>query len=172
MLSYSRSEGLFAGVAESTGQTILYRGRTFKAYRGMGSLGAMEQGSGVQASIDIKPSYGLTDSEITRMLQDGFASAKEDLLARSLREEQVNAQRLLDAVQTALDADRALLNKEEQVVIDQEMATLQKILNEEKDSAILRKAVDHAAKATDEFAQKRMNASIKRALAGKNVAEI
>jgi molecular chaperone HscA len=132
----------------------------------------MEQGSGVQASIDIKPSYGLTDAEIARMLQDGFASAKVDLLARSLREEQVNAQRLLDAVQTALDSDRGLLNDQEQAAVDLEMTTLKKILAEETDSAILRKAVDHAAKATDEFAQKRMNASIQKALAGKNVAEI
>lgn len=80
---------------------------------GLLSVSATEQGSGVKASIDIKPSYGLTDAEITRMLQDGFASAKEDLLSRSLREEQVNAQRLLDAVQTALDSDRNLLNVEE-----------------------------------------------------------
>ena len=106
------------------------------------------------------------------MLQDGFASAKEDLLSRSLREEQVNAQRLLDAVQTALASDRNLLNAAEQAAIDQEMATLQQILNEETDSAVVRKAVDHAAKATDEFAQMRMNHSIQKALSGKNVAEI
>jgi molecular chaperone HscA len=106
------------------------------------------------------------------MLQDGFSSAKEDLLSRSLREEQVNAQRLLDAVQTALDSDRNLLSKEEQSSIDREMIVLQKILNEETDSAVLRKAVDHAAKATDDFAQMRMNASIQKALSGKNVAEI
>jgi len=139
---------------------------------GLLSVSAMEQGSGVQASINIKPSYGLTDAEITRMLQDGFASAKEDLLSRSLREEQVNAQRLLDAVQTALNSDRGLLSEQEQAAVDQEMATLERILKEETDSAVLRKAVDHAAKATDEFAQKRMNASIQKALAGKNVAEI
>jgi molecular chaperone HscA len=95
-----------------------------------------------------------------------------DLLARSLREEQVNAQRLLDAVQTALDSDRGLLTADEQVLVDQEMVALQIILKEEVDSAILRKAVDRAAKATDEFAQMRMNASIQKALAGKNVAEI
>jgi molecular chaperone HscA len=139
---------------------------------GLLSVSAMEQGSGVQASIDIKPSYGLTDAEIARMLQDGFASAKVDLLARSLREEQVNAQRLLDAVKTALDSDRALLTADEQVLVDQEMASLQIILKEETDSDVLRKAVDHAAKATDDFAQIRMNASIQKALAGKNVAEI
>jgi molecular chaperone HscA len=139
---------------------------------GLLSVSAMEQGSGVQASIDIKPSYGLTDAEITRMLQDGFASAQVDLLARSLREEQVNARRLLDAVQTALDVDRGLLNPQELAAVEQEMSVLQKILTDETDSATLRKAVDHAAKATDEFAQKRMNASIQKALAGKNVAEI
>jgi molecular chaperone HscA len=139
---------------------------------GLLSVSAVEQGSGVQASIDIKPSYGLTDVEITRMLQDGFASAKEDLISRSLREEQVNAQRLLDAVQTALASDRHLLSAEEQSVIDQEMLRLQTILTEETDSAIIRKAVDHAAKATDDFAQMRMNASIQKALSGKNVAEI
>ena len=139
---------------------------------GLLSVSATEQGSGVQASIDIKPSYGLTDAEIARMLQDGFASAKVDLLSRSLREEQVNAQRLLDAVQTALANDRGLLDTNEQQVIDQEMALLQTVLNDETDSAVLRKAVDHAAKATDDFAQIRMNASIQKALAGKNVAEI
>jgi molecular chaperone HscA len=139
---------------------------------GLLSVSAMEQGSGVQASIDIKPSYGLTDAEITRMLQDGFASAKVDLLARSLREEQVNAQRLLDAVQTALNSDQSLLSDQERVAVEQEMKILKEVLNEETESAILRKAVDHAAKATDEFAQRRMNASIQKALAGKSVAEI
>ena len=139
---------------------------------GLLAVSAVEQGSGVEASINIKPSYGLTDTEITKMLQDGFASAKIDLQARSLREEQVNAQRLLDAVQTALSADRNLLSELEQVNIEKEMTALQQILNQETDSAVLRKAVDHAAKATDDFAQIRMNASIQKALAGKNVAEI
>ena len=139
---------------------------------GLLSVSALEQGSGVKASIDVKPSYGLTDAEITSMLQDGFASAHVDLLARSLREEQVNAQRLLDAIDTALSSDRSLLTVDEQAAIDQEMIVLKQILSAETDSATLRKAVDHAAKATDEFAQKRMNASIQRALSGKNVAEI
>ncbi len=139
---------------------------------GLLSVSALEQGSGVKTSIDVKPSYGLTDAEITSMLQDGFASAQVDLLARSLREEQVNAQRLLDAIDTALSSDRSLLTTDEQAAIDKEMVVLKKILSAETDSAILRKAVDHAAKATDEFAQKRMNASIQRALSGKNVAEI
>ena len=86
--------------------------------------------------------------------------------------EQVSAQRLIDAVQTALASDRELLNQEEQSAIDAEIQTLQAILKNETDSAVVRKAVDHAAKATDDFAQKRMNASIQKALSGKKVAEI
>jgi len=76
---------------------------------GLLSVHALEQSSGVEASIDIKPSYGLSDSEITRMLQEGFSSAQEDMKARALREEQVEAQRLLDAVEVALKQDSDLL---------------------------------------------------------------
>lgn len=139
---------------------------------GLLSVRATEQGSGVEASIDIKPSYGLSDAEITRMLQDGFASAQVDLKARALREEQVSARRLLDAVQAALSTDGDLLDGAERAAVDQEMKTLQGIVDAEEDSDVLRRAVDHAAKATDDFAQKRMNASIQKALTGKSVSEI
>ena len=139
---------------------------------GLLSVRATEQGSGVEASIDIKPSYGLSDADITRMLQDGFASAQIDLKARALREEQVSAQRLLDAVQAAVTSDGYLLNDAERTAVDQAMATLQSTLSLEEDSDVLRRAVDHAAKATDDFAQKRMNASIQKALTGKSVSEI
>ena len=139
---------------------------------GLLSVRATEQGSGVEASIDIKPSYGLSDAEITRMLQDGFASAQVDLKARALREEQVSARRLLDAVQAALSADGDLLDGAERAAVDQEMKVLQVILEAEENSDVLRRAVDHAAKATDDFAQKRMNASIQKALTGKSVSEI
>jgi molecular chaperone HscA len=106
------------------------------------------------------------------MLQDGFASAQIDLKARALREEQVSAQRLLDAVQAALIADSNLLSDAERTAVDQAMAALQSTLSLEEDSDVLRRAVDHAAKATDDFAQKRMNASIQKALTGKSVSEI
>ena len=139
---------------------------------GLLSVRATEQGSGVEASIDIKPSYGLSDADITRMLQDGFASAQVDLKARALREEQVSAQRLLDAVRAAVTSDGYLLNDAERTAVDQAMATLQSTLSSEEDSDVLRRAVDHAAKATDDFAQKRMNASIQKALTGKSVSEI
>jgi molecular chaperone HscA len=139
---------------------------------GLLSVHAVEQNSGAHASIEIKPSYGLSDTEIARMLQDGFQSAKEDMQARSLREEQVEAKRLLEAVESALQEDGQLLTDVERALIRKEMNQLRVSLESEKDSALLRKAIEKAAKTTDPFAEKRMNASIQRALTGKNVAEI
>ena len=139
---------------------------------GLLSVHAVEQNSGANASIEIKPSYGLSDTEIARMLQDGFRSAKEDMQARSLREEQVEAKRLLEAVESALHEDSQLLTDVERALIRKEMNQLRASLESEKDSALLRKAIEKAAKTTDPFAEKRMNASIQKALSGKNVAEI
>ena len=139
---------------------------------GLLSVHAIEESSSVQTSIEIKPSYGLSDSDITRMLQDGFASAKEDMQARSLREEQVEAERLIEAVGAALEQDGYLLTDIERALIRKEMAQLHNIVQIEQDSSIVRKAVEKAAKTTDHFAEKRMNASIQKALTGKNVAEI
>ena len=139
---------------------------------GLLSVHTIEESSGVQTSIEIKPSYGLSDSDITRMLQDGFASAKEDMQARSLREEQVEAERLIEAVGAALEQDGYLLTDIERALIRKEMAQLHNLVQTEQDSSIVRKAVEKAAKTTDHFAEKRMNASIQKALTGKNVAEI
>ena len=139
---------------------------------GLLSVHAIEESSSVQTSIEIKPSYGLSDSDITRMLQDGFASAKEDMQARSLREEQVEAERLIEAVGAALEQDGYLLTDVELALIRKEMAQLHNLVQTEQDSSIVRKAVEKAAKTTDHFAEKRMNASIQKALTGKNVAEI
>ena len=139
---------------------------------GLLSVHAIEESSSVQTSIEIKPSYGLSDSDITRMLQDGFASAKEDMQARSLREEQVEAERLIEAVGAALEQDGYLLTDIERTLIRKEMAQLHNLVQTEQDSSIVRKAVEKAAKTTDHFAEKRMNASIQKALTGKNVVEI
>ena len=139
---------------------------------GLLSVHAIEQSSGVQASIEIKPSYGLSDSEIARMLQDGFQAAGEDMRARALREEQVEAKRLLEAVSAALQEDGNLLTDVERALIRKEMTQLQTLLESETNSDVLHKAIEKAAKTTDSFAEKRMNASIQRALTGKNVAEI
>jgi len=139
---------------------------------GLLSVHAIEQSSGVQASIEIKPSYGLSDSEIARMLQDGFQAAGDDMRARALREEQVEAKRLLEAVSAALQEDGNLLTDVERALIRKEMAQLQALLESATSSNELRKGIEKAAKTTDPFAEKRMNASIQRALTGKNVAEI
>ena len=139
---------------------------------GLLSVHAIEQSSGVQASIEIKPSYGLSDSEIARMLQDGFQAAGDDMRARALREEQVEARRLLEAVTAALHEDGDLLTDVDRALIRKEMSQLQTLLESETSSDALRKAIEKAAKTTDPFAEKRMNASIQRALTGKNVAEI
>jgi molecular chaperone HscA len=139
---------------------------------GLLSVHAIEESSSVQTSIEIKPSYGLSYSDLTRMLQDGFASAKEDMQARSLREEQVEAERLIEAVGAALEHDGYLLTDIERALIRKEMAQLHNLVQTEQDSSIVRKAVEKAAKTTDHFAEKRMNASIQKALTGKNVAEI
>lgn len=139
---------------------------------GLLSVHAIEQSSGVQASIEIKPSYGLSDSEIARMLQDGFQAAGDDMRARALREEQVEARRLLEAVSAALQEDGDLLTDVERALIRKEMTQLQTLLESEMNSDVLHKAIEKAAKTTDSFAEKRMNASIQRALTGKNVAEI
>ena len=80
---------------------------------GLLSVSARETRSGVEASITVKPSYGLADDEVARMLQDSFSSAKVDMVARALREEQVEAERILLATQSALDADADLLSEEE-----------------------------------------------------------
>ena len=139
---------------------------------GLLSVTAVEQGSGAHAAIDIKPSYGLTDAEITRMLQDGFSSAKVDVQARALREEQVSAQRLFEAIDAALSSDGDLLSLDERATLEAELQLLKTTASKELDSDLLRKAIDRAAKASDDFAEKRMNASIQKALKGKNVAEI
>ena len=139
---------------------------------GLLSVTAVEQGSGAHAAIDIKPSYGLTDAEITRMLQDGFSSAKIDVQARALREEQVSAQRLFEAIDAALSSDGDLLSLDERATLEAELQLLKTTASKELDSDLLRKAIDRAAKASDDFAEKRMNASIQKALKGKNVAEI
>lgn len=139
---------------------------------GLLAVRAVEQGSGAHAAIDIKPSYGLTDSEITRMLQDGFSSAKIDVQARALREEQVSAQRLFEAIEAALISDGDLLSSTERAALEVELQLLKITASQELNSDILRKAIDRAAKASDGFAEKRMNASIQKALKGKNVTEI
>ena len=136
---------------------------------GLLNVSAKEQGSGVEARIDVKPSFGLSDDQIAKMLQDSFSTAGQDMKARALAQARVDADRMLIATQSALDSDRALLSASEQA----EIATLMKQLGttavQSDDAAVIEAATQALARGTEGFAAERMNHSIQQALAGKNV---
>ena len=136
---------------------------------GLLSVSAQEQGSGVQAHIDVKPSYGLSDEQIARMLQDSFTTAEADMKARALAEAKVEADRMLLATQSALAADSALLSAEERTQIDALMQSLRGLAANSEDTAAIEAATEALAHGTEAFAAARMNAGIQRALAGKRV---
>jgi molecular chaperone HscA len=138
---------------------------------GLLSVSAREQTSGVEASIVVKPSYGLGDDEIAKMLQESFTSADVDMQARALREEQVEAQRILLAVQSALNADGALLSDDERANIDALIAKLREQA-QGADHLAIKAAVDALAHGTEEFAARRMDRSVRAALTGKKLDEI
>ena len=136
---------------------------------GLLHVGAKEQTSGVEAHIDVKPSYGLSDEQIARMLQDSFSTAEADVKARALVEARVDADRMLLATQSALDADGALLSQEERAEVDALMLSLRGIAANSTDAAAIEAATQALADGTEAFAAMRMNASIQKALAGKSV---
>lgn len=135
---------------------------------GLLSVSAREMTSGVEASIVVKPSYGLTDEEIVRMLQEGNSSAEADMQARKLREEQVEAKRLLESTASALTQDGDLLSPEEQAEIDRLARAVGSAING-TDADVIHKAVEALSKGTEAFAERRMNRSIRAALAGRSV---
>lgn len=139
---------------------------------GLLSVAARELGSGVESSIQVKPSYGLTDGEITRMLRDSFQYAEIDKNARALRELQVEAQRLLEAVEAALVVDgKRLLTTEEHAAIDLQMQSLNGLLDS-TDGLAIEQQSKRLSQLTDDFAARRMNASVKAVLAGKQLNEL
>ncbi len=138
---------------------------------GLLSISAREQRSGVEASIVVKPSYGLSDEEVAKMLQDSFTSAEADMQSRALREQQVDAERIVLATQSALDADGHLLSSDERSVVDGLLQAVQASLKDENVDAI-KLAVDALASGTEEFAARRMDQSVRMALAGKKLEEI
>ncbi|MEE4663244.1 Fe-S protein assembly chaperone HscA [Pseudomonas alliivorans] len=139
---------------------------------GLLSVSARELGSGIEASIQVKPSYGLTDGEITRMLKDSFAYAGDDKVARVLREHQVDAERLLEAVQGALDADgERLLDEEERLVINLQMDELRELMKG-TDGHAIEQQTKRLSQVTDAFAARRLDSTVKAALAGRNLNEI
>lgn len=138
---------------------------------GLLSVSAQEQSTGVQAQIEVKPSYGLDDSTITQMLKDSMSNAAEDMAARARAEAVVEAESLTDAVNAALELDRDLLDTEELAQIQQDIADLQGRLKDGKAEDI-RAAVAKLSHSTDNFAAKRMNRNIQRALTGQSVDNI
>ena len=138
---------------------------------GLLSVSAREETSGVAANISVKPSYGLQDEDIARMLKEGFSTAEEDMRARSLRESAVDAERLLLATRSAIAADGDLLSVEEREAIDCLMIELE-VLRESGDHHLIDTAVEALAKGTEAFAAERMNRGIRKALAGRRVEEV
>lgn len=139
---------------------------------GLLAVSAQELTSGAYASIEVKPSYGLTDGEIARMLQDSFDHAQQDKDQRSLREIQVESQQLLEITEAALHTDgKRLLTTEEYQAIVQQMTALKQII-EQNDPLLIEKQTNKLIALTDPFAAKRMDDGIKQALTGRTLNEL
>lgn len=142
---------------------------------GLLSVIAREQSTGVEASVAVKPSYGLSDTEVARMLEDAYGKADSDMRERMLREAQVDARRLLDATQSALSQDgETLLSPVERAAISKAIYTLADVIETcEPDSLkSLKRASDELNHVTQDFAARRMNASIQLALTGRNLNDL
>jgi len=141
---------------------------------GLLSVSAREQTSGVEARVEVKPSYGLGDGEVARMLLDAYGTAELDAATRMLREAQVEARRLIDATEAALVEDGAtLLAPPERSALQAAIYALAELLEtDEGDTRRIRAATDALNAASSEFATRRMDASIKRALAGRSLEAI
>ena len=138
---------------------------------GLLSVSARELRSGVEASISVKPSYGLEDDQIAQMLQDSFKSADVDMALRALREEQVEAERIILATQSALAEDGGLLSDEERASVTSLLAAVQQS-SSGTDHHAIKAAVEALAQGTEEFAARRMDRSVRTALSGKKLDEI
>jgi len=138
---------------------------------GLLNVSARETGSGVEAHIAVKPSYGLSDDAVARMLAESFSSAQSDMDARNLREQQVDADRLIQATRSALDLDADVLDAREIAAIEGLLAQLKAVAGA-TDIEAIKRATQALAEGTEEFAARRMNKSIAQALAGRKVDEI
>ena len=138
---------------------------------GLLTVSAREMNSGVMAEITVKPSYGLTDEQIAQMLVDGNANAGADMRARAWREVAVEAQRMIEALNSAFAEDGELLDESERTVLQQYMGTVATLVARDEDMPIadLRTAFDTLATASEEFAARRMNKAIGKALAGQSI---
>lgn len=138
---------------------------------GLLSVSAREMTTGVESSIMVKPSYGLSDEDVIRMLQEGNRAAEEDMHERELREQKVEALRIIESTNSALAADADLLSQEERKVVDDALNHLN-MVREGMDTEAIKQAIDAVAKSTEEFAARRMDRSIRLALEGKSVDDV
>ncbi|HDN2511638.1 TPA: Fe-S protein assembly chaperone HscA [Providencia rettgeri] len=138
---------------------------------GLLSVSAMEKSTGVEASIQVKPSYGLTDNEISNMIKDSMTNAQDDLTARRLAEQKVEAARVLESLTSALAQDANLLTPNEESEIDNAVNELIKAV-EGTDPIAIENAIKQLDKQSQDFAARRMDASIRQALSGHSVDEI
>jgi molecular chaperone HscA len=138
---------------------------------GLLQVSAKEQLSGVEAHIDVKPSYGLSDDQIAKMLQESFSTAQQDMQARALVEARVDADRMILATLSALQADGDLLSDQERQDIDALMDALRSAISS-TEAAVVEAATEALAKGTEAFAASRMNRGIQQALAGQNINQI
>ncbi|MGK5029977.1 Fe-S protein assembly chaperone HscA [Janthinobacterium sp. MDT1-19] len=143
---------------------------------GLLSVSARELRSGVEASISVKPAYGLGDDDIARMLQESYTSADVDMVARALREEQVEAERIVLATQSALDEDGGLLDSLERATVDGLMSKVRNAIAQSQSGAIdhqaLKLAIEALADGTEDFASRRMDRSVRTALKGKSLDQV
>jgi molecular chaperone HscA len=138
---------------------------------GLLAVHAREETSGVEASISVKPSYGLSDEQIAQMLSESFSTAEEDMRARSLRESRVEAERMVLATRSAVAADGDLLREGERAAIDALLAEVEATARGE-DAHAIDAAIEALAKGTEGFAAERMNRGIRQALAGRSVEDV
>lgn len=138
---------------------------------GLLSVTAMEKSTGVEASIQVKPSYGLTDGEIATMIKDSMSHAEQDIKARMLAEQKVEAARVLESLESALAADAALLSAAERQAIDEATAQLRAVASGD-DADAIKDAIKNTDTQTQEFAARRMDQSVRTALKGQSVDEV
>ena len=139
---------------------------------GLLTVGAREESTGIEANIQVKPSYGLRDDEVTRMLQDSYSHAKDDVRARALREQQVEAERMIEDLSAALKLDgKSLLTADEFQCLQVALEELRGYRSNCVDYRELARHIESVAKASENFASRRMDAAVHKALAGHKLEE-
>ncbi|ATD02037.1 MULTISPECIES: Fe-S protein assembly chaperone HscA [Pseudoalteromonas] len=139
---------------------------------GLLSVSAMEKSTGVQAEIQVKPSFGLSDDQVANMLKESMSNAKGDMQARMLKEQQVEALRVIEAMEASLAADGDLLEPEQLATLKVEISELAKVRESAQEPSEIKAAIEKMDNASSDFAARRMDASIKKALTGQSVDNI